>query len=281
MVVSLFKRWIDGVRNPSRKEKRNSSTEREEERVNGGADSSEVEKFRAVALTWWDPQGPFAGLRAMNEVRVRFLRDTVTHIMPAQTCDNVLPLKGLRVLDVGCGGGLLSEELAKMGADVLGIDAVEESIFAAKQHVSHNAELKEKVVYRCCLTNNLLDEQTDAFDIVIASEVIEHVPNRDGFVDDLSKLCRKGGIVLITTINRTVRSYLEAIIGAEYILRIIDKGTHRWDWFVKPGEVEKSFEKYDIKLLALQGTTYDPFFTRRWSYVNRTDVNFMMAGLKL
>ncbi|KAI8799779.1 S-adenosyl-L-methionine-dependent methyltransferase [Cladochytrium replicatum] len=230
-------------------------------------DAAEVAKFAASAERWWDPNGPYRLLHKMNPVRVGYISDFVTNHVQTESRNNDAsdsndfsrPLAGLRVLDIGCGGGILSESLARMGAKVVGADAAPENVEMARWHATRDPLFKlgeGSLEYR-----NTTAEQ---FDCVFASEVIEHVEDQAGFVRVCSELTRLGGTLVFSTINRTALSYLLTIGMAEYVLRLVDPGTHNHAKYVKPAELERWVEEAGCEVLDLRGLHLNPLISK-WS----------------
>ncbi|XP_076837407.1 ubiquinone biosynthesis O-methyltransferase, mitochondrial isoform X3 [Brachyhypopomus gauderio] len=203
-------------------------------------DPAELRKFQAVSSRWWDLQGGCAALHAMNELRVPFIRDNLLNVHSVRSLGK--PLAGLRILDVGCGGGLLTEPLGRLGAAVVGVDPVEDSVRIAELHASHDPELQKCVKYRACTLEDLAHEEEEGFDAVLASEVLEHLADLDTFIHCCHHVLKPGGSLFITTINRTQLSYVLGIVLAEWLLRIIPSGTHDWDKFITPVELERLLE---------------------------------------
>ncbi|PSC72742.1 ubiquinone biosynthesis O-methyltransferase [Micractinium conductrix] len=203
--------------------------------------AEEARKFAALANEWWDPKGPFAPLHDMNPVRCRFLRSALCSAF-GRDVRAPAPLAGLRLLDVGCGGGLLAESLARMGAHVTGIDVNEGGIATAEAHAALDADLAGRLTYRTAAAEQLVAEGA-SFDAVIASEVIEHVASLPAFCGALDGLTRPGGGVAISTLNRTPRSFALAVVAAEYVLRWVPPGTHDWERFITPEELAMQMEE--------------------------------------
>ena len=190
----------------------------------------EIEKFSKIAEEWWDPKGKFKPLHKFNPIRISYIKENIINTFNLQKNDS--SLKGIKILDIGCGGGLLSEPMARMGADVTGIDASEKNINVAKLHAEKN-ELKIK--YYCSSPENFKTD--DKFDVILNMEIIEHVDDVDFFLKSCAKLLKKNGIMFVATLNKTLKSYLFAIIGAEYVLGWLPIGTHEWEKFIKPEEL--------------------------------------------
>lgn len=233
-------------------------------------DTREVEFYTRMAETWWDKTGPFWPLHKLNALRTAFIRDRLCGHFQRDP-SNEQPLSGLRVLDVGCGGGILSESMAKLGADVTGIDVVEKNIAIARLHARQN---KLPVDYRLCTAGELSGEGA-RFDVVLNMEVVEHVADATAFMADCSRLTAKNGVMFVATINRTAKAWLFAIIGAEYVLRWLPRGTHRWQLFRKPAEISKLLNDGGLSVLETVGVAANPF-KRSLSMTRSTAVNYMM-----
>jgi len=244
----------------------------------------EVDKFQSMTNQWWDPEGPAKGLHSMNDVRVPLVRDGLinTNRVDVKAAAGAEPLAGLNILDVGCGGGLLTERLARMGAHVVGIDAAQASIDAAQAHLANDQFLMGRVKYSVgTVEDYLATHESKRFDAVVASEVIEHVSNPANFVAACSSLTSDGGSLFITTINRTMRSYLGAILAAEYALRLLPVGTHDWNKFVTPEEVEKWLKEAGCsKIRLVHGMFYIPFLNK-WTWIPDTAVNYAIHAVKV
>jgi 2-polyprenyl-6-hydroxyphenyl methylase/3-demethylubiquinone-9 3-methyltransferase len=238
-------------------------------------DPAEVEKFAAMAATWWDGDGPFRPLHRLNPIRLRFIRDRLAvHFGREVTGDR--PLAGLRIVDIGCGGGLLAEPLTRLGADVTGIDATEKNIGVARAHA---AEAGLDIDYRVA-SAEALNRAGERFDVVLNMEVIEHVADRDAFIAAASGLVRENGLMVLATLNRTAKSFALAIVGAEYILRWLPTGTHDWKRFVRPSELAASLRAAEMNVVEITGVVYNPL-TDRWSLNARDlDVNYMAVAEK-
>jgi 2-polyprenyl-6-hydroxyphenyl methylase / 3-demethylubiquinone-9 3-methyltransferase len=244
--------------------------------MNAGAsvDQEEVARFAATAEQWWDEAGPYAPLHRLNPVRVAYVRDRLCERFERDP-KSLRSLDGLRVLDVGCGGGLLSEPLARLGARVTGIEPAAESVEAARMH-AEQAGLE--IDYRTAAAEDLLAEGV-AYDAVIASEVIEHVTEPPAFVRTLAGIARPGGLVLVSTLNRTAKSFALAIVGAEYVLRWIPAGTHDWRKFVTPSELKRYVRAAGLTPANTAGMIYDAF-RGEWRLGDDTDVNYWLTAAK-
>ncbi len=238
-------------------------------------DPGELAKFRAMAEEWWDPDGKFRPLHKFNPVRLKYIRDQACAHFERDTA-SLTPLSGLKVLDVGCGGGLLCEPLARLGADVTGIDAVARNVEIARIHAEMTAV---SVDYRAA-TVEALAADDHKFDIVLNMEVVEHVADVDAFLSACGAVVADGGMMFFATLNRTAKAFALAIVGGEYILRWLPRGTHDWRKFVRPSELSRALVRADIEVADLTGVTYSPL-TDQWS-LNRRDlaVNYMGFGTK-
>ncbi len=237
-------------------------------------DAGEVRRFGALADEWWDANGKFRPLHKLGPARLAFIRQEIVRhfVRPA---GGLRPFSGLSVLDIGCGGGLVSEPVARLGAAVTGIDPAEENIEAAQRHaVAQGLE----VDYRSCRVEDLVAEGR-TFDCVLCLEVIEHVPDVAAFVAECTKLVRPGGLLILSTINRTVKAYALAIVGAEYVLRWLPVGTHQWERFVTPDEMRRHVEAAGLVFAHQEGIIYNPL-TDVWSLSADLDVNYMASAAR-
>jgi len=240
----------------------------------GTVDAGEVARFAAMADEWWDPRGKMRPLHKLNPVRIAFIRDR-TCMLHGRDPKALDCLKGLRILDVGCGGGVLAEPLARLGARVTGIDPAEENVAAARLHAEKSGLA---IDYRAATIEELA-AAGEIFDIVVASEVVEHVADLDLFVEHCAACIAPGGLMFVTTINRTLKSFALAIIGAEYVLRWLPVGTHRWDKFVTPDELEDSLSAAGLSVVDEGGIVYH-LPSGEWRRADDIDVNYMMAAEK-
>ncbi len=237
-------------------------------------DPEEIDRFASLASEWWDPRGKFAALHRIGPARLTFLRDEmVRHLRPAGAGRR--PLEGLRVLDVGCGGGLIAEPLARLGAQVTGLDPAAETIEAARRHAAGQGL---EIDYRCGRVEDVAAE-AQAFDAVVCLEVVEHVPDAAAFLATCAGLVRPGGLMLLSTLNRTLKAYLLAIIGAEYILRWLPVGTHQWERFVTPDELARHLRAAGLGAPVVKGLVYNPLGDS-WSVSGDTDVNYLASAAK-
>jgi 2-polyprenyl-6-hydroxyphenyl methylase/3-demethylubiquinone-9 3-methyltransferase len=242
----------------------------------GGAtlDPAEVETFARIASEWWDPNGKFRPLHKLGPARLAFLRKhLVRHFQRPD--ERLRPLEGLSVLDIGCGGGLVSEPLARLGATVTGIDPARQNIEAARRHAEDQGLA---IDYRAITVEELIAEGR-SFDAVLCLEVVEHVPDPAAFMKLCVGLVRPGGLLLASTINRTLKAWLLAIVGAEYVLRWLPVGTHRWDRFVTPDELAGHLAAAGLGGIVSEGMVFDPL-SDTWSLSADTDVNYLVAAAK-
>jgi 2-polyprenyl-6-hydroxyphenyl methylase/3-demethylubiquinone-9 3-methyltransferase len=243
------------------------------------ADAEEVARFEALAESWWDPTGPFRPLHKLNPVRLLYIRDRLAAHF-GRAAEKPSPLADLRVLDVGCGGGILCEPLSRLGASVVGIDAAEGNIAVAALHARRGGHA---IDYRAVTPEILAAEvaagSTDPFDAVISLEVIEHVADTHVFLGALAGLLAPDGALVMSTLNRTLKSLLLAKIGAEYVLRWLPVGTHDWGKFVKPAELRSGLEGHAIEIRDLCGVVYDPLGDS-WRLGRDADVNYMIFAAR-
>jgi 2-polyprenyl-6-hydroxyphenyl methylase / 3-demethylubiquinone-9 3-methyltransferase len=235
-------------------------------------DAKEIENFAKDAAQWWDVNGPFAPLHKLNPVRLSYLR---TQIDDHYGCDpkDLSPYKNLSVLDIGCGGGLVCEPMARLGASITGIDADAQAIAAAKDHAVQSGLT---IDYRAVTTADLQQQ----YDVVLALEIIEHVSDPAQFVREVAALAKPGGLVIFSTLNRTVKSYALGIVAAEYVLRWVPAGTHTWKKFVKPSELSRLMRAGGLTPKNIQGMVYHPLNKKFALSANDTDVNYFMSARK-
>jgi 2-polyprenyl-6-hydroxyphenyl methylase/3-demethylubiquinone-9 3-methyltransferase len=237
-------------------------------------DAAEVERFARHAADWWDARGPMAALHKFNPVRLGYIRDRAAERF-GRDAKKLDCLKGLRMLDIGCGGGILSEPLARIGAQMVGVDPAEENVAAARAHAEDEGVA---VDYRAATAEELA-EAGEAFDVVLAMEVVEHVTDVPAFVATCAGMVKPGGLMIAATLNRTLKSFALAIVGAEYVLRWVPRGTHQWDKFVTPRELETAVENAGLHVTGERGVVYNPF-ADRWQLSSDMDVNYMLVAQK-
>ena len=237
-------------------------------------DKAEVERFAALAETWWDPRGSMAPLHRLNPARLGFIRETLaTHY--GRDAKSLSPFDGLRVLDIGCGGGLIAEPLARLGAAVTGIDAADANIAVARAH-ARGADLE--IDYRQA-SAEALAAAGERFDAVLALEVVEHVADVDAFLQAAAALVRPGGALIASTLNRTPKSLLLGIVGAEYVLRWLPRGTHRWDRFLRPSEFASGLRRQGLQVREIRGLTYD-LLAAEWRLGRDLGVNYLIYAAR-
>ena len=233
----------------------------------------EIQKFSKLAEEWWDVNGKFKPLHMFNPIRIKYITDTIKNHLNIKK-DQVNFLEGLSVLDIGCGGGLISEPISRLGAKVTGIDASEKNINIAKLH-SKKSGLN--INYINAPPENL--EADEKFDIILNLEIVEHVDNVNLYINSCNKLLKKKGLMFTATINRTLISYVKAIIGAEYVLRWLPVGTHDWNKFIKPEELEDFLFKEKFSTLDVTGLKFNPFINK-WKTSKDLSVNYIIASIK-
>ena len=235
-------------------------------------DPEEIARLENRAEEWWDPEGPFRALHKFNPTRLFWLRETLLSHFRLKK-DTSRPLQGLRVLDMGCGGGLIAEPLARLGAEVCGADASERNIHIARLHAKTQ---KLKIDYRHTTAENLADTG-EQFDAVFALEVVEHVSHVDTFIEACGRMIRPGGLLFLATLNRTLASFALAIVGAEYILGWLPRGTHQWRKFITPQELQKTLETVGLHINHRTGVVYDPLGDQ-WRLSRSEAVNYMICA---
>ncbi|CAH2249395.1 hexaprenyldihydroxybenzoate methyltransferase, mitochondrial [Pelobates cultripes] len=240
-------------------------------------DPLEMKKFQAWSSKWWDEEGVYSPLHAMNEIRVPFIRDIL--MSKDYSHDVGCPLAGVTLLDVGCGGGILSEPLGRLGATVTGIDPLEDNIKTAELHKSYDPTLEHMIQYRSCSLEDIVDENKQYFDAVVASEVIEHVVDKELFIQNCFHLLKPGGSLIITTINKTKLSYALGIVVAEKIMGLVPEGTHDWEKFISPEELERILESNGYVVETLRGMLYNPL-SGSWSWIEDTSINYAIHAVK-
>ena len=232
----------------------------------------EIDKFSRMSEEWWDPNGKFKPLHKFNPIRIKYIIDnTLSHFKINKKND---PLNGLNILDVGCGGGLLTEPLSRLGANVIGIDASKNNIEVAKRHLQKG---NLKIKYFCTTPEEF--KSTVKFDVILNMEIVEHVQDLNLFLNQTSKFLKKNGLMYVATINKTLKSYLFAIIGAEYVLKWLPIGTHDWDKFVKPNKLMEIANQNSLKFNKLDGVKLD-LFLNKWKLSKDSSVNYISNFIK-
>jgi len=232
----------------------------------------EIEKFSKMASEWWDPSGKFKPLHKFNPIRISYIKENIISSFKLKAKQK--PLDKINILDIGCGGGLLSEPMTRLGANVTGIDASSKNINIAKIHAKKN---KLKINYLCSSPEKLKIKKK--FDVILNMEIIEHVEDINFFINSCSKLLKKNGLMFVATLNKTLKSYIFAIIGAEYVLRWLPIGTHDWEKFVRPEDLKKILSKNNLKLEKLDGMNFN-VIKNEWSVTSDTSVNYIVKSIK-
>ena len=236
-------------------------------------DAVEVARFDRMARDWWDPKGPMRALHKLNPVRLHYIRDTACRRF-GRDVRAPRPLEGLTILDVGCGGGVLSEPLARLGARVTGLDPAPNNVAVARLHAERSGlaiDYREEAVEQAAARG-------ERFDLVLALEVVEHVADVPAFVGACAASVRPGGLLVMATLNRTLRSYALAIVGAEYVLGWIPRGTHDWNRFITPDELETAVARTGLRAIDTAGMVYNPL--RGWTLSEDTGVNYLLAAVR-
>ena len=234
--------------------------------------NKEIEKFSKIAEEWWDPHGKFKPLHKFNPIRISYIKDNIVNSFNLKNTKK--PLENIKILDIGCGGGLLSEPMSRLGAEVYGIDASEKNINVAKLHAKKN---NLKINYSCSSPENFTTKIK--FDVILNMEIVEHVKDVDFFLKSCSKLLKKNGIMFVATLNKTLKSYLFAILGAEYILRWLPIGTHDWEKFVEPNKLIEILKKNDLSLEKLDGMKFNPL-KNEWNLSSDKKINYIAKFIK-
>ncbi len=233
----------------------------------------EIEKFSKIANEWWNPNGKFKPLHKFNPIRIKYLKKNIIEHFKIKLTNN--PLRKIDLLDIGCGGGLLSEPMSRLGAKVTAIDASEKNISVAKFHAKKN---NLKIKYLCSSPEKL--NLNKKFDVILNMEIVEHVEDLNFFINKSSNLLKKNGIMFVATINKTLKSYFFAIIGAEYVLQWLPIGTHDWNKFVEPDELFTISKKYNLKLKEISGMKFNPILNQ-WNISKDKSVNYITIFKKI
>jgi 2-polyprenyl-6-hydroxyphenyl methylase / 3-demethylubiquinone-9 3-methyltransferase len=232
----------------------------------------EIEKFSQIAEEWWNPNGKFKPLHNFNPIRIKYIKENIEKYLKIKSQDR--PLKNINLLDIGCGGGLLSEPMCRLGANVVGIDASKKNIKVAKFHAKKN---KLKIDYKVASPETL--KIKTKFDIILNMEIVEHVEDVEFFINESSKLLKKNGMMFVATLNKTLKSYMFAIIGAEYILKWLPIGTHDWEKFIKPEDLINISKKNNLLLDKLDGMKFN-ILDDSWKISKDTSVNYIIRLIK-
>jgi 2-polyprenyl-6-hydroxyphenyl methylase/3-demethylubiquinone-9 3-methyltransferase len=232
----------------------------------------EIEKFSKIAEEWWNPNGKFKPLHNFNPIRIKYIKDNILKDFNIKL--STKPLRNIKILDIGCGGGLLSEPMCKLGANVVGIDASKKNIEVAKFHAKKN---KLKIVYKVASPEML--KTKIKFDVILNMEIVEHVEDVNFFIKESSKLLKKNGIMFVATLNKTLKSYAFAIIGAEYILKWLPIGTHDWEKFIKPNDLINILKKNDLIFKKLDGMKFN-ILDNTWKVSRDTSINYILKLIK-
>ena len=233
----------------------------------------EIEKFSKMAAEWWDPSGKFKPLHKFNPIRIQYIKENI--IGNFKLKNKKKPLDKINILDIGCGGGLLSEPMTRLGANVTGIDASSKNINIAKHHAKKN---NLKINYICSSPEKLKIKKK--FDVILNMEIVEHVDDINFFINSSSKLLKKNGLMFVATLNKTLKSYVFAIIGAEYVLRWLPIGTHDWEKFVRPEDLRNILSKNNLKLEKLDGMNFN-IIKDEWSVSSDTSINYIAKSIKI
>ena len=239
---------------------------------NNTINKKEIEKFSKIAEEWWNPEGKFKPLHKFNPIRISYIKENV--IQTFKLDYNKTPLKNIKILDIGCGGGLLSEPMCRLGAKVTGIDASDKNIKVAKLHSKKN---NLQIDYFCSSPEKF--DAKDKFDVILNMEIVEHVEDVNFFLKSCSKLLKKNGIMFVATLNKTLKSYIFAIVGAEYILRWLPIGTHEWEKFIKPEDLISILKKNNLSLDRVDGMNFN-LIRNKWSVGNDKSVNYIAKFIK-
>ena len=233
----------------------------------------EVDKFSKIAEEWWNPNGKFKPLHNFNPIRIKYIKENIINDFNLKNSNR--PLKNLNILDIGCGGGLLTEPMCRLGANIMGIDASKKNIDVAKFHAKKN---RLKIDYKVASPETIKIKKK--FDVILNMEIVEHVENIDFFIKESSRLLKKNGIMFVATLNKTLKSYALAIVGAEYILGWLPIGTHDWEKFVKPNELIKISKKNNLSFKKLDGMKFN-LLDNNWKLSSDTSVNYIVKFLKV
>ena len=239
---------------------------------NNTINKKEIEKFSKIAEEWWNPEGKFKPLHKFNPIRISYIKENI--IKTFKINQKKSPLKNIKILDIGCGGGLLSEPMCRLGAEVTAIDASEKNISVAKTHSKKN---NLKINYICIPPEKL--KIKNKFDVILNMEIVEHVKDVNFFLKSCGKLLKKNGIMFVATLNKTLKSYIFAIVGAEYILRWLPIGTHEWDKFLNPEKLISILKENDLNVDKIDGLKYN-ILTDKWNISDDKSINYIAKFIK-
>ena len=239
---------------------------------NNTINKKEIEKFSKIAEEWWNPEGKFKPLHKFNPIRISYIKENIINTFKLNY--DKFPLKNIKILDIGCGGGLLSEPMCRLGAKVTGIDASDKNIEVARLHSKKN---NLEIEYLCSSPEKF--SAKDKFDVILNMEIVEHVEDVNFFLKSCSKLLKKDGIMFVATLNKTLKSYVFAIVGAEYILRWLPIGTHEWEKFIKPEDLISILKKNDLRLDKIDGMNFN-LIKNKWSVGSDKSVNYIAKFIK-
>ena len=239
---------------------------------NNTINKKEIEKFSKIAEEWWNPEGKFKPLHKFNPIRISYIKENIINTFKLNY--DKFPLKNIKILDIGCGGGLLSEPMCRLGAKVTGIDASNKNIEVARLHSKKN---NLEIEYLCSSPEKF--SAKDKFDVILNMEIVEHVEDVNFFLESCSKLLKKDGIMFVATLNKTLKSYIFAIVGAEYILRWLPIGTHEWEKFIKPEDLISILKKNDLRLDKIDGMNFN-LIKNKWSVGSDKSVNYIAKFIK-
>lgn len=253
------------------------SPEDESSHKNSTVDNTEVDKFSRLASEWWTKSGEFGALHSLNRLRVPLIRDALLQNQDQGNSISPTPLQGFRILDIGCGGGILSEPLARLGAQVTGVDASSENIEVARAHAASDPRLSGRLEYLCSPVEALPASQQ--YDAVLASELLEHVTNQESFVATACSLVKENGSIHFTTLNKTILSRALAVYAAENVLKIVPAGSHDWEKFITPERLQGMLTNNGFRTVLLHGMTLNPI-SLRWSWISNTSMNYALHAVK-
>ncbi|KAG7210307.1 hypothetical protein KM043_011848 [Ampulex compressa] len=276
--LSLRRYISSGIISRNRLAEQTESLNKSQTPTGGTIENTHIEHFSKLADKWWNPVGVLRGLHEMNSLRVQLVRDGLANTGVCAK-NHSLPLEGIKIADIGCGGGILSEPLARIGGTVTGLDASSDLIQVAKHHASLDSNLLERLHYVCSTIEEHATTHGEAYDAVVASEVLEHVADREMFLESCTKILKPGGSIFVTTINKTLWSWVGAIIAAEYILKLLPKHTHEWNKFVPPTETQRILNSYNCKTKLIHGMIYNPL-KHEWNWTNNTAISYALQAVK-